>query len=344
MTDIITKTAICGLRVDEILNLAVMSGYTERHALAVANAVYKKRISDFTTIESIPLKLRKDLEEGYCDGILRPVKYERSHDGSVKYLFVTADGRDFETVFIPEKKRNTVCVSSQSGCRMGCRFCATGSSGFRGNLTAGEIVSQVTGIPEAGSITHVVFMGMGEPLDNPDEVVKAATIMTAEWGLALGRKNITVSTVGITDMVIEFLRRTEVNLTFSLHSPFPGERLSFVPAEKPFPSAGILEILRHSAKAGKRRFSLAYVMMKDINDTEAHLQELVRLLSGSSIRVNLLPFHQTGNIDFYPSTDERVNYFRQRLLAYGISTSVRRSRGADIAAACGLLAERYKKS
>ena len=155
-------------------------------------------------------------------GINLPLASVVSKDKSVKYLFRTGTGKEFETVYIPDKKRNTVCVSTQSGCRMGCSFCATAKYGFKGNLTAGEIINQIISIPEAKKVTHVVFMGMGEPMDNLENVLKACKVITAEWGLALSSRNVTVSTVGIMPEVEQFLQRSEYNLTLSLYSPFHG--------------------------------------------------------------------------------------------------------------------------
>jgi 23S rRNA (adenine2503-C2)-methyltransferase len=237
---------------------------------------------------------------------------------------------------IPDKKRHTVCVSVQSGCRMGCRFCATGLQGWRGNLTAGDIISQVISLPH--DITHVVVMGMGEPGDNADEVIKACRILTAEWGLAIGKNKVTVSTIGVTPLVRRLLEETECNITLSLHSPFADERAEVIPAEKKWPFNETLELLRHHDVCHGRRLTMAYVMIRDKNDTERHLEELKRLLSGTGIRVNLLPYHRTMADDYAPSDDETMMRFKHSLVISGIGASVRRSRGEDIAAACGMLA------
>jgi 23S rRNA (adenine2503-C2)-methyltransferase len=262
-----------------------------------------------------------------------------SADKSIKYLFATADGRSFETVYIPESKRTTVCVSTQSGCRMGCSFCVTADYGFRGNLSAGEIVNQIISLPEARKVTHVVFMGMGEPMDNLDNVIKACEILTAEWGLAVSQRNITVSTVGITPGISRFLEESSCNLALSLHSPFAEERCSIVPAERKNPSIQILDIMKSFPVKKGRRLSVAYVMINDFNDRDIHLEALKTLLKGTVIRVNLLPYHQSGNDNFIQSPYERMLYFKHNLVIAGISASIRKSRGADISAACGLLAK-----
>ena len=254
----------------------------------------KKRTTDIGLIKKIPEKLKDMLKENFSTGIFPPVASELSADGTIKYLFRTAEGKLFETVYIPDNKRNTVCVSTQSGCRMGCSFCVTAGYGFHGNLSAGEIVNQVISIPGADKVTHVVLMGMGEPMDNLDNVLKACHILTSEWGLSLSPRNVTVSTVGITPGIEKFLEDSRCNLALSLFSPFEEERKALIPAEVKYPVKSILELLKDYPVRKSRRFSLAYVMIKDLNDTDRHLSELKTLIGGSGIRVNLLPFHATG--------------------------------------------------
>jgi 23S rRNA (adenine2503-C2)-methyltransferase len=332
------KITLCGLTADEISGLIEAEGFSLRHAVVISNSLYKKKVSSFEDINTLPLKLRNYLRDVSETGIYNPVRYEVSSDKTVKYLFRNREGQMFETVYIPENKRNTVCVSTQSGCRMGCPLCVTGRYGFYGNLSAGDIVNQVLSLPEAYKVTHVVFMGMGEPLDNLYNVLKACEIFTSQWGLALGKRNITVSTVGITPAIAEFLAVTSCNLTLSLYSPFPDDRLKFVPAEQKYPLDGLIDLMKTFPVKKKRRLSVAYVMIKDFNDTDRHLEGLRQLLKGSGIRVNLLPFHMVKDDQYKPSSDERMLFFRHSLVVSGISASIRRSRGLDISAACGLLA------
>jgi 23S rRNA (adenine2503-C2)-methyltransferase len=329
---------LCGLTSDEIYSEIRNDGYTMDHALKITNHIYKRKGSSISTITGIPKKLKDKLSSDWETGTFGPVASEISKDKTVKYLFIAGDGRKFETVFMPDLKRNTVCVSSQSGCRMGCPFCATGKYGFHGDLTAGEIVNQVLSISGSTSINHVVFMGMGEPMDNLGNVLKACNILTAEWGLAISPGNITVSSVGITPGIIKFLSESNCNLSVSLFSPFHEERKRIVPVEKKYPVMEILEVMKNFPVTGKRRLTFSYMMIKDVNDTDAHLKELIKLLKGSGIRINLLPFHHVpGNADISSST-ERMQYFKHNLVVSGISASIRKSRGADISAACGLLA------
>ena len=214
------KKNLVGLSVSDINELISPDGYSLSHAAIIANSIYKKRITDLSLISKIPGKLKVYLGKIAEPLLYQPVATEVSADGAVKYLFSNREGQQFETVYIPDKKRDTVCVSTQSGCRMGCPFCVTATYGFHGSLNAGDIISQVLGIPPAGKVTHVVFMGMGEPLDNLENVLKACEILTAEWGMALSPRNITVSTVGITPAIVPFLEKTGCNLTLSLFSPF----------------------------------------------------------------------------------------------------------------------------
>ena len=332
--------SLCGLTADEIYDLINSSGYTQAQAVSVSNSIYKKHIPDISHFAKIPFSLKEMLLKVSCTGINLPLASEVSKDKSVKYLFRTEDGKEFETVFIPDKLRNTVCVSTQSGCRMGCSFCVTAKYGYRGNLTAGEIVNQVIAIPQSENVTHVVFMGMGEPMDNLENVLKACKILTAEWGLAISSRNVTVSTVGIMPAVEQFLQNSDCNLTLSLYSPFPKERKRMVPAENIYPVHTIINLLKNFPLKKKRRVSIAYVMMRDLNDGDSHLEELKSILTGSAIRVNLLPYHSVPDDQKSSSSAERMQVFKHNLIVSGVSASIRKSRGEDISAACGLLAIR----
>ena len=310
------KKSLCGLTADEIFCLIGPSGFTLAQAVSISNSIYKKRTIEISQINKIPNKLKDELAANMCSGFFMPVASEVSVDKTIKYLFRTENGKEFETVYIPDNKRNTVCVSTQSGCRMGCSFCVTARYGFRGNLSAGEIVNQITSIPEAEKVTHVVFMGMGEPMDNLKNVLKACEIITAGWGLSISPRNVTVSTVGITPGVEKFLESSDCNLTLSLHSPFIDERRKVVPVEQIYPVHKIIEIMNNYPVKKKRRLSLAYVMIKDLNDTDCHLEGLKALLKGSIIRVNLLPYHQTSNDLNTSSPAERMLFFKHNLVSF----------------------------
>jgi 23S rRNA (adenine2503-C2)-methyltransferase len=223
---------------------------------------------------------------------------------------------------------------------MGCSFCETGRYGFRGDLSAGEIVNQLLSIPDAEKVTHVVFMGMGEPMDNLENVVKACRIITAEWGLAISPRNVTVSTVGILPGVEQFLQRSDCNLTLSLFSPFPEERKKNIPLEYQYPVRTIIDVMKNYKVKKKRRLSIAYVMVSDLNDSDSHLEGIKSLVKGSSVRVNLVPYNPVANDQKIASSEERMQFFKHSLVVAGISASIRKSRGTDISAACGLLAIR----
>ena len=333
-----TKVRLCGLTADEISELIVAEGYETVHAVAIANSVYKKRTGSISQIKGVSKKLMHFLQEIAETGIYSPVSSQISSDTTVKSLFISPEGKKFESVWMPDIKRKTVCVSTQSGCRMGCPFCVTAKYGFHGNLSAGDIVNQVIGVPDPDKATHVVFMGMGEPMDNLGNVLKACTILTSEWGMALSPRNITVSSVGITPGIIEFLKRSSCNLAVSLYSPFSEERVKIIPSETAYPVREIISIMKDFPAVRKRRFSAAYMMIKGIDDTSRHLEGLKELLGGSGIRVNLLPYHHIQDDHYMSSSEERMMFFKHELIKAGISASVRKSRGKDISAACGLLA------
>lgn len=332
------KKNLCGLTPDEILILIEEAGYTSIQAMEIAKNIYRKKNTEFSDISNIPKSLLNHLQDISDTGFYKPVSFEISSDRTVKYLFISPEGKKIETVLIPEEKRTTVCVSTQSGCRMGCPFCVTGSYGFYGNLTAGDIVNQVISIPGSATVTNVVFMGMGEPMDNLDNVLKACKIMISDWGLALGARKITVSSVGITGAIKDFLDKSECNLAISLFSPFSEERAAFIPAERKYPVNGIIDMMINYSVRKKRRFSIAYVMMEGVNDSSRHLEKLKSMLSGSGIRVNLLPYHPSENDSIRSSSVKTMESFKHDLVMSGISASIRKSRGADISAACGLLA------
>lgn len=331
-------TPLCGLTPDELFGFIRKYGFEKDYAVKIVSSFYRRGIRDLALMTNVPKQLRELISSDFSTAFNIPRASETSTDKTIKYLFRTETGKEYETVYIPEEKRKTVCVSVQSGCRMGCPFCATAGYGFKGDLNAGEIVGQVISLPFAKEISHVVFMGMGEPMDNLSGVLKACDIMTSQWGLAISPHNITVSSVGITEGINEFLDRSECNLTLSLYSPFASERAEIVPAEKLYPVRDIIDTMRAYPLAKKRRLSIAYVMIENVNDSDNHLEELKRLLTGSSIRVNLLPYNTISNDPKKSSSPSRMTYFKHSLVISGVPASIRKPRGADISAACGLLA------
>jgi 23S rRNA (adenine2503-C2)-methyltransferase len=334
------KRELVGLSHSEIEDSLQEYGIDRKYAGRLAYWLYKRKLRHLAEMDNIAGEVSRLITENFASGISPPSKRTESSDGSVKYLFSYPGNRPAETVFLPDKKRSTVCVSTQCGCARACLHCRTGEMGLRGNLSAGEIVNQILAIPESDEVNRVVFMGMGEPLDNTDEVIKAVNILTSEWGLALGSANITVSTVGIIPGIRKLLEATRCNLTLSLVSPIPGEREAMVPTEKTYPAAEVISIMKSEPQANKRRFTIAYMMIEGVNDSDKHLEALTQLIAGSSVRVNLLKYHPHGNLPFIPSPFAKMHYFKSRLLASGISASIRKSRGEDISAACGMLTAR----
>jgi 23S rRNA (adenine2503-C2)-methyltransferase len=337
------KIPVCGMTFDDLHFLTAQKGFQPAHISKILRGIYHKGYKQFSQFPDLPKTLKEHLQTLLSPGNYCPLKSENSVDGSVKYLFRNVQGMEFETVYLPDNKRKTVCVSTQAGCRMGCPFCLTGRYGFRGNLSAGDMINQVISLPEAKEITHVVFMGMGEPMDNLPEVLKACEIFTSEWGLSISSRNITVSTVGILPGILEFLERSECNLTLSLHSPFTEERRRIIPVENKFPVHRIIDLMKSFPPVKKRRMSVAYVMIEGINDSDRHLAGLKELLANSPIRVNLLPYHRVPDDQNRSASSERMQYFRHSLVMAGISASIRKSRGEDISAACGLLASGLKQ-
>jgi len=338
----ISKIPVAGLDPSTLAQELEMKGIDVRYGRRLLYWIYRRRISSFDIINDIPRGVLSQLDENFTTGLSAPVSSSASSDGSVKYLFETRPGVVHEAVYLPEGMRHTICISVQAGCRMGCRFCATGQNGWNGNLTAGEILNQVISLPH--DVTHVVMMGMGEPGDNIDEVIKACAVLTAEWGLAVGRSKVTVSTVGVLPSVIRLLNETDCNITLSLHSPFPAERKTVIPAEARWPFEETLGLMKNFSARRNRRFTVAYVMIRGVNDTDAHLEALKMLLSGTGIRVNLLPYHSVAGDRNVSSDSATMSRFKHLLVTSGIGASVRKSRGADIAAACGMLAAKAQKS
>jgi 23S rRNA (adenine2503-C2)-methyltransferase len=285
----------------------------------------------------LSLNARSLLGNDYETGLIPPVSVATGGDGTKKYLFNLSGNRFIETAYIPDRDRATVCLSVQSGCRMGCRFCMTAQQGFQGNLTANEILNQFRSIPEHESLTNIVFMGMGEPLDNLEEVLRSLEILTSEWGYGWSPTRITVSTVGITGKIEEFLSKSKCHLAVSLHSPFDSERQSLMPAQKAHPVKEILDTIRGFEFGRQRRVSFEYIVFKGLNDTPAHVRELARILNGIRCRINLIRFHDIPGSEFSSPDRHEMEAFRDSLNAKGITATIRASRGQDINAACGLL-------
>ena len=266
-----------------------------------------------------------------------PVEEMRSVDGTVKYLFRTPTRNFIEAVYIPDEDRATLCVSSQVGCKMNCKFCMTGKQGFTANLTANQILNQIYSIPEREKLTNLVFMGMGEPFDNLDEVLKVLEILTSEYGYGWSPKSITVSSVGLKKGLERFLNESDCHLAISMHTPIPSQRRDLMPAEKAFSITEIIDILHNYDFSKQRRLSFEYIVFKGVNDSLIYAKEIVKLLRGIECRVNLIRFHAIPDVDLEGVDMEAMTTFRDYLTQHGVFATIRASRGEDIFAACGML-------
>jgi len=311
-----------------------MPGFTAKQ---IAQWLYVKRVKSIDEMTNLSLKHRAMLSEAYVVGAETPINEMRSQDGTVKYLYHTFDNHFVETVFIPDEDRGTVCVSSQVGCKMNCKFCMTGKQGFSGNLSANQIINQIHSLPEFERLTNVVMMGMGEPLDNLDEVMKALEIMTAQWGYAWSPKRITLSTVGLKKGMQRFLDESECHLAVSLHAPLPALRRELMPAERAYSITEIVDVLRNYDFSHQRRLSFEYIVFKGVNDSVVYAKELLKLLRGLDCRVNLIRFHAIPNVDLEGVDVAKMTELRDYLTQHGLFTTIRASRGEDIFAACGML-------
>ena len=331
------KEPLIGKSLDELRQLAKSMGMPAFTGGQMAEWLYQRHATDFDQMTNISKANRARLSEEYDMGLMPPLTCQRSKDGTVKYLFPTRSGQHIETVYIPDGERATLCVSCQVGCKMRCRFCQTGRQGFHGNLTAGDILNQVMSLPERDTLTNIVFMGQGEPMDNLDAVLRATEVLTAPYGMAWSPRRITVSSVGVKGKLQRFLDESECHVAISLHTPFAQERAALMPAEKAMPIADVVELLRRYDFSHQRRLSFEYTVFEGVNDSRAHAKETARLLAGLHCRVNLIRFHHIPDADLQGASEERITQLRDYLTAHGIFTTIRASRGEDIQAACGLL-------
>lgn len=331
------KIKLLGLTIGELGDWVKEWQLPSYTAQQIARWIYHRRANDIAVMTDISAKNRQLLSERCEIGVYPPIEVVTSADGTRKYLFKAGANRFVESVFIPDDDRATLCVSSQAGCRMGCRFCLTGKQGFNGHLTATDIINQVRSIPESEQLTNLVFMGMGEPLDNYEEVKKSLDILTSVWGFGWSPRRITVSTIGVIPTMIRFLNESKCHLAISLHSPFHEERMRLMPVEKAYPIEQVVNELKKFDFNQQRRLSFEYIMLKGVNDTPRHVKGLVRLLNGLKCRINLIRYHAIPGEEWQTSDDTSILAFQKQLKDKGIITTLRASRGQDIWAACGML-------
>ena len=348
---------LLGKTLTELQEVALSVGLQKFAGKQLAQWLYVQRVRSIDEMTNISLKGREALKARYTIGRHAPVREAVSVDGTRKYLFAVENQKSeienqkslnyIESVYIPEEDRATLCVSTQAGCKMGCRFCMTGTLGFHGQLPASEILNQIFEIDQLAitnnqsSITNLVYMGEGEPMDNLDYVLRSLEIMTAEYGCAWSPKRITVSTVGIPNMK-RFLDESECHLAVSMHNPFPIERAAIMPAEKMMSITEVVALLKQYDWSHQRRVSFEYICWAGQNDTIRHAKELLRLLKGLNCRINLIRFHEgvediKSDRHFPGSNEKQMEFLRDYLTQNGLTTTIRKSRGEDILAACGML-------
>ena len=338
------KKSLLGMTLSDLQQVVTslgMPGFTSKQ---IAKWLYESNVKSIEEMTNLSKANREKLALEYCIGDTLPAECQKSKDGTIKYLFPTADGKFVETVYIPEKDRATLCVSSQVGCKMNCLFCQTGKQGFDGNLTVTDILNQIYSLPERDKLTNVVFMGQGEPFDNLDNVLAATDILTSDYGYGWSPKRITVSSVGLKKGLKRFLDESECHLAISMHSPIPEQRAQMMPAEKAYSITEIVELLRSYDFSHQRRLSFEYIVFGGVNDSSTHVREIAKLLSGMDCRVNLIRFHQIPGVDLHGAEESKMESIRDYLTAHGIFTTIRASRGQDIFAACGLLSTAYKNN
>jgi 23S rRNA (adenine2503-C2)-methyltransferase len=336
------KEKLFGYTLNELIAVTKSLGMPGFSARQIADWLYKKEIKSIEEMTNLAKRMRELLSEEYDIGLADPVNSAESSDGTKKYLFKVLGNKYIETAFIPDRERATVCLSSQSGCRMGCIFCMTGKQGFQGNLSSNEILNQFRSLPEFRKLTNIVYMGMGEPLDNTLEVMKSLEILTSEWGYGWSPSRITVSTVGLNKSIKEFLDNTRCRLAVSLHSPFDDERRNLMPIQKTNKLKDILDIIRNSDFNNQRRVSFEYILFRDLNDSPRHVKELSRILQGIKCRINIIRFHQIPGTSMESPDMKETIRFRDALNEKGIVATIRASRGQDIQAACGLLSTKQQ--
>ncbi len=329
---------------DEMRTAVITLGMPAFTAKQIANWVYEKGVVSIDEMTNISKKNRKLLAGSFTVGRAEPITVQTSIDGTRKYLFPTGKvGANIETVYIPDGERATLCVSCQVGCKMNCLFCQTGKQGFEGQLTATDILNQIYSLPERDTLTNIVFMGQGEPMDNLDNVLRTTEILTAEYGWAWSSKRITVSSVGVKNKLKRFLDESQCHVAISLHSPLHKQREELMPAEKAMPIEDIVALLRQYDFSHQRRLSFEYIVFGGVNDSMDHAKEIVRLLNGLECRINLIRFHQIPDVPLHGADDKKMEQLRDYLTAHGIFTTIRASRGQDIFAACGLLNTKHKE-
>ena len=336
------KRPLLGMTPEELKEAVTGFGMPAFTANQIARWLYIQHVRSIDEMTNLSKNNREKLKETFDIGCITFIDAQYSKDGTIKYLFPTAAGKFVETVYIPDKDRATLCVSSQVGCKMNCLFCQTGKQGFEGNLTVCDILNQIYSLPEREKLTNIVFMGQGEPMDNFENVLRTTQILTAPYGYAWSPKRITVSSVGVKGKLERFLNESDCHVAISMHNPFAEQRAAIMPAEKAMSIDEVVNLLGKYDFSHQRRLSFEYIVFDGLNDTEEHARKIVSLVKGLACRFNLIRFHQIPHVPLKGTNEAKMEYFRDFLTRNGVFTTIRASRGQDIFAACGLLSTAQK--
>lgn len=333
----IQKENIKGLSLERLEKRLVDAGHPAYRARQLFQWLYQKNTSDFGAMTDLSKKFRAWLQENFVAPRVEMAERHDSDDGTIKFLVRLHDGEKVEAVFIPTEGRNTLCVSTQVGCKMACAFCATGYQKFTRDLKTWEIVDQLLSLPFPAPVTNIVFMGMGEPFDNYDNVIEALDILRHPMGCQIGKRHITVSTVGLVPQIQKFVDADVGKLAISLHGTTDEQRTRIMPVNKRYPIDELLDNCRKLRMPGRLRITWEYLMIEGINDSDEDAHRLAEILKGIPSKVNLLAYNENHFVDFKRPPEARILRFQSILLGHGYTTTYRRSRGRDIAAACGQL-------
>jgi len=329
------------MAIEEIEALASSLGLETYRARQIAQWVFRHHAVMVDEMTSLSKEIRAKLKEVACISSLSIATIAASRDGSKKYLFKTDDGCGVETVLMPEKTHQTLCISTQIGCSLGCRFCFTGTLGLKRNLTAAEILNQVSAVLKAENLKeklpNLVFMGMGEPLLNYENVLRSLKILLSPWGFNFSHRKITVSTAGITPLIRQLAEDLPVNLAISLNAPDDEIRSYLMPVNKKYPLKQLLKEARSFPVPSRKRITFEYILINDINDSPAHAEALARLLKNIPCKINLIPFNEYPGTSFHRPEEKQVLRFQSILHNHNFTAPIRMSKGSDIVAACGQL-------
>ncbi len=331
---------------DELKNEIEALGEKKYRAEQIFKWIYVDKVKEFDEMTNLSLDLREKLKQNYTICNFKILKKQESVDGTKKYLFDVLDGNAIETVLMQYHHGKTICVSSQIGCKMGCKFCASTGIKFIRNLTSGEIVEQVLAVEQdiGDKISNIVFMGIGEPFDNYDNVMKAIKILNNQKGLNIGARHISISTSGIVPMIYKFAdEEGQCTLSISLHATNDEKRSKMMPINNRYNIKELMEACKYYINKTNKRISFEYALAKDNNDNLEDAKELVKLLKGMLCHVNLIPINKIENGSFTKSSNENIIKFRDYLNENGIVATIRRELGSDIDAACGQLRRKNLK-